>query len=59
MKTAVAVFGRMRSIAVYRNMEKVTRDADVRNDVHKTIAVELDGLAVAVMSCLRQNCTRR
>ena len=36
----------MRSIAVYRNMEKATRDADVRNDALKSIVVELDRLAV-------------
>ena len=35
----------MRSIAVYRNMEKATRDADVRNDALKSIAVELDRFA--------------
>ena len=46
VKTSAAVFGRMRSIAVYRNMEKATRDAYVRNDALKSIAVEFDRLAV-------------
>lgn len=46
VKTSTAVFGRMRSIAVYRNMEKAIKDEDVRNDALKSIAAELDRLAI-------------
>ena len=45
VKTSAAVFGKQRSIAVYRNMERATRDADVRNEALRTVATELDRLA--------------
>jgi hypothetical protein len=44
--TEATVFGKTRSIAVYRNIEKATIDADARNEALKTITVELDRFAV-------------
>ncbi len=45
VKAEAAVFGSTRSIAVYRNMEKAVRDADVRNEALRTIVEELDRLS--------------